>query len=73
MKFSSFNFNKKIERKKFFITAAASFATYTVLRSFPFNLFNGKMENNKIEKQKRDMIKVHPLAVSRKNVGDNNV
>ena len=73
MKFSTFDFDKKIERKKFFITAAASFATYTVLRSFPFNLFNGKMENNKIKKQKRDMIKIHPLAGSRKNVGGNSV
>jgi len=73
MKFSSFNFDKKIERKKFLITSAASFAAYVVLRSFPFNLFNRKMESNKIDKQKRDMVKAHPLAVSRKNSGGKNV
>jgi hypothetical protein len=72
MKFSSFNFNKKIERKKFFITAAAGVVTYTVLKSFPFNLFVKKKENIKIEKRKKDMIKENPLAVSRKNTGVNN-
>ena len=64
--------DKKIERKKFFITAVAGFVTYTILRSFLFNLFAKKRENPKIEKCKKDMIKENPLAVSRENTGVNN-
>ena len=72
MKFSSLNFDKKIERKKFFITAATGVVTYTVFKSFPFNLFFKKKENVKIENHKKDMIKENPLAISRKNTGLNN-
>lgn len=72
MKFSSLNYDKKIKRKKFFIAAAAGVAAYTVLRSFPFNLFAGKKEMNKIENRKKDMIKENSLAVSRKSTGGSN-
>ena len=72
MKFSSLNSDKKIERKKFFITAATGVVTYTVLKSFPFNLFVKKKENVKKEIRKKDMIKENPLAVSRKYTGVNN-
>jgi hypothetical protein len=73
MKFSSLNYDKKIKRKKFFVAAAASVATYTVLRSFPFNLFTGKKEMNKIDNSKKNMVKENPLAVSRKNTGGGDV
>jgi len=72
MNLSSLNFDKKIKRKRFFIAAAASLASLTVLRAFPFNLFKGKKEINKIDKQKKNMVKENPLAVSRKNIGANN-
>ncbi len=67
--FNNFNFDKKIVRKKFFIAAAASVASYTVLRSFPFNLLSRKNEKNKIDKRKKELIKENPLAVNRKNTG----
>ena len=73
MKFSNLNLDKKIKRKKFFIAAAASAATYTVLRSFPFNLLFGNKEIQKNKNSKSEKIKVNPLAVSRKNSGDSNV
>ena len=72
MKFSSLNFDEKIERKKFFITAVAGVVTYTVLKSFPFNLFVKKSEKIKRENRKKNMIKENPLAVSRKYTGVNN-
>jgi hypothetical protein len=72
MKFSSLNIDKKIKRKKFFVAAAASVATYTVLKSFPFNFLFGNKENKDIKNRKSDRIKENPLAVSRKNSGDSN-
>ena len=72
MKFSSLNFDEKIERKKFFITAVAGVVTYTVLKSFPFNLFVKKSEKIKRENRKKNMIKENSLAISRKNAGVNN-
>ncbi|MCG6915153.1 hypothetical protein LJE86_14680 [bacterium BMS3Abin03] len=72
MKFSNINFEKKIERKKFFTTVVVGIVTYAVLKSFPFNLFIKKKKNNKIENHKKNMIKENPLAVSRTNTGVNN-
>ena len=72
MKFSNINFEKKIERKKFFTTVVVGIVTYAVLKSFPFNLFIKKKKNNKIENHKKNMIKENPLAVSRTNTGANN-
>lgn len=72
MIFSNFNFDNKIERKKFFTNAALGIVTYVVLKSFPFNLFVTKKKNIKIEKQKKNIIKENPLAVSRMNTGVNN-
>ena len=72
MKFSNINFEKKIERKKFFTTIVVGIVTYAVLKSFPFNLFIKKKKNNKIENHKKNMIKENPLAVSRTNTGVNN-
>ncbi len=72
MKFSNLNIDKKIKRKKFFVAAAASVATYTVLSSFPFNLLFGNKENKKIKSRKSDRIKINSLAVSRENSGDSN-
>jgi hypothetical protein len=72
MKFSDLNLNKKIKRKKFFVAAAASVATYTVLRSFPLSLLFGNKVNKKNKNSKSDRIKVNPLAVSRENSGDSN-
>ena len=37
MKFSNINFEKKIERKKFFTTAVVGIVTYAILKSFPLN------------------------------------
>ena len=73
MKFGDLNLNKKIKRKKFFVAAAASVATYTMLRSFPLSLLFGNKQNKKVKNRKSDRIKENPLAVSRKNSGDGNV
>jgi|GEM_PF-2465178 len=73
MRFNDLNIDKKIKRKKFFVAAAASVVTYTVMRSFPFNLLFGNKENKKVKNRKGDRIKENPLAVSRKNSGNSNV
>lgn len=57
----------KIDRKKFFLTAATSFLGISLLNKFPFNLFekNSKSENDKIQ------VKINPSAVSRNRKDDN--
>lgn len=51
----------KVDRKKFFFTAAASFFGLTLLNKFPFNLFEKANKKNigKIQ------VKINPSAVSR--------
>jgi len=51
----------KIDRKKFFITASASFLGIALLKIFPFNLFgkHSKTKNGKIQ------VKINPSAISR--------
>lgn len=73
MEFKRINFDKKIKRKNFFFTFAVGIAGYAALRSFPFKLFTKKQDSNKAENKKGSMVKVNPLAVSRKNTGGNNV
>lgn len=64
-------FQKKVERKKFFVSLGAGFMGYFVLRSFPFNLF-GRKTNNKNVKTGSVKVKLNPLAVSRNKIGGNN-
>lgn len=51
----------KVDRKKFFLTAASGFLGLTLLSKFPFNLFgnNSKTNSGKIQ------VKINPSAVSR--------
>lgn len=62
--------NKKIHRKKFFISLGTGFAGFMLLKSFPFSFFNKKpstlKENNEIK------VKINPLAVRRNKIGGNN-
>ncbi len=64
-------FQKKVERKKFFVSLGAGFMGYFVLRSFPFNLF-GKKSLSKNDKTGKVRVKINPLAVSRNKIGGNN-
>ena len=64
-------FQKKLERKKFFMSLGAGFAGFIVLKSFPFKLFNKAQSKKKINSE-QVKIKINPLAVSRKNIGGNN-
>ncbi|HAB52472.1 MAG: hypothetical protein A2315_05705 [Ignavibacteria bacterium RIFOXYB2_FULL_35_12] len=51
----------RIDRKKFFLSAATGFLGITLLRKFPFNVFrkNSRSESGKIQ------VKINPSAVSR--------
>jgi len=57
----------KIDRKKFFVTAATSFLGVTFLNKFPFSAFGqtSKSGNGKIK------VKINPSAVSRRRKEDN--
>ena len=72
MELKNLNFNKKIKRKNFFFSLGAGVAGYFALRSLPFKLFSKKISPNKVEKTS-SRVRVNPLAVSRKNIGGNNV
>ena len=52
----------KVDRKKFFLTAAISLLGLSLLNKFPFSLFgrSSKKDNGKIQ------VKINPFAVSRK-------
>jgi hypothetical protein len=71
MKFDSLK-DKKMKRKNFFVTIGIGAASLVALKSMPFKLFSKKSTDNKIENSKISRIKVNPLAVSRKKIGDNN-
>jgi hypothetical protein len=72
MELKNLNFDKRMKRKNFFISLGAGVAGYFALRSLPFKLFSKKINSNKAEKT-NSRVKVNPLAVSRKNIGGNNV
>ena len=67
------NLDKKIQRKKFFFSIGAGIAGFVALKSFPFNLFSKKERPKKIVNSKSSKVKINPSAVSRKNIGGNNV
>ena len=73
MELKNLNFNKKIKRKNFFFSLGAGVAGYFALRSLPFKLFSKKINVSKAENRTSSRVKVNPLAVSRKNIGGNNV
>lgn len=64
--------DKKMKRKNFFLAIGIGAASMVVLKSMPFKLFSKKSTDNKIENSKISRVKVNPLAVSRKKIGDNN-
>jgi hypothetical protein len=53
----------KLDRKKFFLSAAAGLAGLALLKKFPFNFLTkgNKSADSKIN------VKINPLAVSRSN------
>ncbi len=74
MELKNLNFDKKMKRKNFFYSLGAGVAGYFVLRSLPFKLFSKKkISSNKVESKTNSRVKPNPLAVSRKNIGGNNV
>ncbi len=73
MELKNINLNKKIKRKNFFISLGAGVAGYFALRSVPFKLFFKKNDSAKAEDKNGRRVKINPLAVSRKNIGGNNV
>lgn len=73
MDFKKLNFDKKIKRKNFFFSIGAVVAGYVALKSSPFKIFNRKTDPGKIENTKSSRVKINPSAVSRKNIGGNNV
>lgn len=57
----------KMDRKKFFISATLAAAGIALFKYIPFTSTKKKFELKKIE------VKINPLAVSRKKVGEKNV
>ena len=72
MELENLNLNKNMKRKNFFFSLAAGVAGFIALRSFPFKIFSKRIGSTKSE-NKHSRIKINPLAVSRKNIGGNNV
>ncbi len=64
-------FIKKVKRKKFFYTVGAGLASLMLLKSFPFNsvIKNKLMQNYNTDKVK---VRINPLSVNRKKLGDRN-
>jgi predicted RND superfamily exporter protein len=73
MDFKNLNLEKKIKRKNFFMSIGVGLAGFVALTSSPLRLFAKKKVSNKIENTKNSRIKINPSAVSRKNIGGNNV
>lgn len=62
---------KKVERKKFFYSMGAVFSSILLLKSFPFNfLIRNKL--TKTHNTDRVRVRINPLSVSRKKLGDKN-
>jgi hypothetical protein len=72
MELKNLNLNKKMKRKNFFFSLGAGVAGFIALRSFPFRIFSKRIISKKSESN-NSRIKINPLAVSRKNIGGNNV
>jgi hypothetical protein len=58
-----------MNRKKFFTSISLGALGFTVLNTFPFNFISKKSGKD----QKKVQVKINPLAVSRKKIGDKNV
>ncbi len=64
----SFNQGKnRMDRKKFFISASLAAAGIALFRFIPFTSTKRNSSSKKVE------VKINPLAVSRKKVGEKNV
>lgn len=61
------NIKNKISRKSFFIKSALAGTGFFILKSLPFRFFES--ENKKVKM----IVKINPLAVSRKKIGGTNV
>lgn len=57
----------KMDRKKFFLSATLAAAGIALFKYIPFTSTKRKIESKKVE------VKINPLAVSRKKVGEKNV
>lgn len=58
-----------MNRKKFFTSISLGAIGLALFNTFPFNLVSKKIEKKNIKVN----IKINPLAVSRKKIGDKNV
>lgn len=56
-----------MDRKKFFLSATLAAAGIALFKYIPFTSAKKKFESKKVE------VKINPLAVSRKKVGEKNV
>jgi hypothetical protein len=72
MELKNLSLNKKMKRKNFFFSLGAGIAGYFAFRSLPFKIFSKKYKPMESE-SRNSRIKINPLAVSRKNIGGNNV
>lgn len=59
--------SKKMNRKKFFLSASLAAAAVAFFKYIPFTLAKRNFSSKKVE------VKINPLAVSRKKVGEKNV
>lgn len=57
----------KMDRKKFFLSASLAVAGIALFKFIPFTSAKRNFDSQKVE------VKINPLAVSRKKVGEKNV
>jgi hypothetical protein len=58
-----------MNRKKFFTAISLGAIGFTIFNSFPFNIISPKTKKS----NQQIKIKINPLAVSRKKIGEKNV
>ncbi|MBK7378187.1 MAG: hypothetical protein IPJ03_04160 [Ignavibacteriales bacterium] len=61
------NIKNKISRKSFFIKSALAGTGLFIIKLFPFRIFRSEKKEGKV------IVKINPLAVSRKKIGGTNV
>lgn len=66
--------NKKIERKKFFISIASLAAGFALKKIIPFKFWNKKSFSEELSKSKMEkkLVKINSFAVNRNKIGNKN-
>ena len=65
-------FQKKIQRKNFFISLSIGIASFFIMKSLPFRFLGKKVTKNNSLPENKIKIRINPSAISRTKLGENN-